>query len=121
MLPPGGDGCDTVNVDTLCSLSIVPMEVEMTLLMGSIEVKPDSSVVCADRGGLVPLRGIDTVVSLSELGGSIVDCEPVMHALDIFILHNKSCEIHPHVHVLAYNGGHCACCRGDYYYWTVGC
>ena len=51
----------------------------MTLVMDSAEVKLDSSVVCTDRGGLVPLRGIvDTVVSLSELVGSTVDCEPVM-------------------------------------------
>ena len=75
MLLPNGDDCDTVDVDTLCS---VPMEVEMTLVMDSAEVKPDSSVVRTDRGGLVPLRGVDTVVSLSESVGSIVDCEPVM-------------------------------------------
>ena len=56
---PNGDGCDIVN---LCSLSVIPMEVdvpEMTAVADLVEVvvvKPDSSVVCTDGGGLVSHR-----------------------------------------------------------------
>ena len=97
MILPSGDGCDIVN---LCSLSVVPREVdvpEMTLVADLVEVivvKPDSSVVCTDGGGLVSLR--ESVVRDTML------CSHDWHfsQVSFYLSSNQSIVRHTHM----YNG-----------------